>query len=147
MNNKKALKKYIFERDKKQCRFCCKELVFRQISLDHYLPKSKSGPNDVFNIVLSCKKCNKHKENRVPSNYEEVLLNNFKQGVMDKKIKSSVVKLKHQDLLKIAETVEKIESIHTYTVFQGKKYRMYVKKDNVFKIVELGNIHQEKNQS
>ena len=147
MDNKKALKKYIYERDIKQCRFCNKELEFRQISLDHYLPRSKKGPNDVFNIVLSCKKCNKYKENRVPSNYEEVLLDNFKQGVMDKKIKSSVIKLKHQDLLKIAETMNKIESIHTYTVFQGAKYRLYVRKDNVFKIIELSHVNQEKNQS
>lgn len=138
MHFKKTLKKYIYERDNKKCLFCDKELLFHQISLDHYYPKSKKGSDDVFNIVLSCKKCNKYKESKVPFNYETVLLQNFIQGILDKKIKTSIKKTKYEELKLISENMKKIESIDKCTIFQGDEYRIYVKNNNVFKMIKLG---------
>lgn len=136
MDYKKTLKKYIYERDGKRCSFCEKELLFRQISLDHYLPKSHNGPNDVFNIVLSCKKCNKHKKNSIPNDYETIMIRNLKQGIIDKKISASGIKYK--DLIDKTKDIERIESINEFVVFQSKKYRFYNKKNHIDKIIELG---------
>jgi len=139
VDHKKTLKKYIYERDNRKCYFCNKDLLFHQISLDHYLPKSEKGPDDLFNIVLSCKKCNKYKKNKIPVDYEEVWLSNFKQAIMDKRITSSVTKLKHKELEDFSKMLDKIESIQEdWTVLQGKKYRVYVKNNKVYKVINLG---------
>jgi len=79
MRRKRIDKKYIYERDKGICTFCGRELLLRQISLDHYLPKSKGGPDDIFNLVLSCKKCNEYKKSRIPPDYKDKIIELFKK--------------------------------------------------------------------
>lgn len=138
MDHKKTLKKYIYERDGRRCFFCGKDLLFRQVSLDHYLPKSHHGPDDVFNIVLSCKKCNRIKKNRVPEDFENIMIENLKTAVMDRKIKLSGIKIKNDELMKEVEEVNKIEDMSEYTVFQGKVNRFYVKNDTLYKFIKLG---------
>lgn len=138
MKKKKSLKKYVYERDHRRCHFCNKELQFKQISLDHYLPKSKNGSNDIFNIVLSCKKCNKEKKNRVPTGYENILMRNFVQGVKDKKITASGLRIKYNTLCTMVSSIYRIEYIGKNTVFQGGKYRFYVKNNHIYRIVNLG---------
>jgi 5-methylcytosine-specific restriction endonuclease McrA len=41
-----------------QCQYCLGKIPYSQATRDHVYPKSKAGPNDDFNIVLACKKCN-----------------------------------------------------------------------------------------
>lgn len=138
MKKKKTLKKYIYERDNQRCHFCNKELKFKQISLDHYLPKSENGVDDIFNIVLSCKKCNKEKKNRIPEDYESILIKHFKQGVKDKKITASALKIKYDELLTMVSFVYRIEYIGKSIVLQGGKYRFYVKNNHIYQIVKFG---------
>ncbi|NLK71919.1 MAG: hypothetical protein GX285_02725 [Clostridiales bacterium] len=138
MDYKKTVKKYIYERDGRKCRFCDKDLLFRQISLDHYVPKSKNGPDDIFNIVLSCKKCNKYKMDKILPDYDETIIENFKQAVIDKKILESSEHLKYQELSEMIKSVDRVESIGEITIFQGKNHRFYVKDNNIFKIIHLG---------
>jgi CRISPR/Cas system Type II protein with McrA/HNH and RuvC-like nuclease domain len=138
MDYKKTMKKYIYERDDRKCRFCQRELLFRKISLDHYLPKSKKGPDDLYNLVLCCKKCNKLKKNRTPSDYESVMIENFIKGIKDRKITAPGLGIKNKMLLEMAEAIERIEDIGEDVVFQSSKHRFYVKKGHIKKIVNIG---------
>lgn len=144
MRPKKVLKTYIYERDEKKCYFCEKPLAFHQISLDHYLPKSKGGTDDVFNIVLSCKKCNKYKKSTVPKDYKDVILALFKQAVKDRKI--TVSRLKLQEIEGYIEEVHKIEEILDCVVFQSDNKRFYVKNNKITKLVAIGNYERERLQ-
>lgn len=135
MKHKRNEKRYIYMRDGGICYFCGKELLFKQISLDHYLPKSKGGPDDTFNLVCSCRRCNKYKKSSVPNDYKEVMLDLFKKAVKDGKI--TTVGIKKKKLIDLIDKVIKIKDIGQYTVFQSNTHRFYVKNNIIYKIIKV----------
>ncbi len=135
MKHKNNRKRYIYRRDGGLCHFCSKELLYKQISLDHYLPKSQSGPHDIFNLVCSCKGCNKNKKSSVPEDYKEVMLELFKKACKDGQVTSSGIKKK--DVLPLIYDVYRVEIIGEYTVFQSHIHRFYVKDNRICKIVKV----------
>ena len=44
-------------------------LKAKQLTVDHVVPKSKGGANDLSNYVLACQSCNMTKANRTPSEW------------------------------------------------------------------------------
>lgn len=140
---KKQEKQYIYFRDRGSCTFCGKELQLRQTSLDHYLPKSKGGPDAVYNIVLSCKTCNKLKKSSVPGDYAEVMIKLLKKGVRDKKITGSTLKIRHQELEGLVEEVDRVEHIGEYTAFQSPRYRFYIEGNKIVKMVQINGISSD----
>ncbi len=52
------------ERDGDFC-FYCRE-KFEEYVLDHYIPKSKGGPDALFNRRLACIKCDRDKADHIP---------------------------------------------------------------------------------
>lgn len=138
MKPKKSIKSYIYERDGRRCHFCTKRLEFHQASLDHYLPKSKGGTNDIFNLILSCKKCNKLKKSSIPTDFEQVMIELFKIGVRDGVIKACLPQFSREEIQSIVQNVDRIEAINSHVVFQGRNHRLYVKENRIVKVVHLG---------
>lgn len=67
--------KHIYKVYKGVCQYCLKHTPYEQATKDHVYPKSKGGPNEASNLVLSCKKCNSIKKDLFPflnRNGEEV---------------------------------------------------------------------------
>lgn len=50
-------------RDNNTCQYCGKVFLFKDLTLDHVVPKSKGGLRTWENIVASCKRCNGIKGN------------------------------------------------------------------------------------
>jgi 5-methylcytosine-specific restriction endonuclease McrA len=58
----------LIERDGTQCTWCCREMIDRPIhpdqdcslhmTLEHVIPLSKGGTNDLVNLALACFQCN-----------------------------------------------------------------------------------------
>lgn len=48
------------------CQYCLKTITYATATRDHVIPRSKGGGNQDDNIVLSCKKCNSKKSNKMP---------------------------------------------------------------------------------
>lgn len=137
MNIKNSDKLYIYNRENRQCFFCGKILKYNQITLDHYIPKSKKGTKDIFNLVLSCKQCNKLKGNRIPEDYENTILNLFLKAVEDNHITGSGLKVPQKVLKEDLLKINRIEALTTNFVFQSNIKRFYVKNNMVFKIVHV----------
>lgn len=137
-------KLYIYNRDNKECYFCKKPLEFNQITFDHYLPKSKKGTMDVFNLVICCKKCNKLKGNRVPDNYTDTILEMFLRAVRDDKIKGCNLRISQKDLRKELLMVNKFEDIAEQFVFQSNEKRYYIKNNRVTKFIYVSTTNIEK---
>ncbi len=55
----------VFNRDRYTCQYCCKET--RQLTLDHVIPRYRSGKHVWENVVSACIPCNRHKAGRTPS--------------------------------------------------------------------------------
>ncbi len=55
----------IFRRDKFTCQYCGRE--FRQLTLDHVIPRSRGGQHTWENVVSACASCNRKKAGRTPN--------------------------------------------------------------------------------
>ncbi|AYW50206.1 HNH endonuclease [Tetragenococcus halophilus] len=63
-NNKawKKLSKKVFERDHYTCSYCGQ--VGGILEVDHIVPFSKGGSDDISNLCTSCRKCNRQKKDK-----------------------------------------------------------------------------------
>ena len=57
-----TLRTFVIHRDNSTCRYCGKKA--KPVELDHVVPRSLSGPNTPWNLVVSCHKCNQRKGNK-----------------------------------------------------------------------------------
>lgn len=58
----------LLERDK-ICVYCHKKLDEKTVTIDHIIPRSKGGTNDLSNLVACCKGCNGQKQDFLPLNF------------------------------------------------------------------------------
>ncbi len=56
----------VYLRDDYTCQYCGHKLPGRELTLDHVVPVSKSGPKTWTNVVSACRACNQKKANRTP---------------------------------------------------------------------------------
>ena len=59
-------RKNVAWRDNNVCQYCAKKFKFKDITMDHVIPKSRGGGKTWMNIVAACKKCNNDKNDRTP---------------------------------------------------------------------------------
>lgn len=53
--------RFVVQRDHSACQYCSLELKPREITIDHILPVSRGGTNDIENLCVSCLPCNLRK--------------------------------------------------------------------------------------
>ena len=58
-------KEHVLKKSKGRCCHCGKSLDKYAMTMDHYIPLSKGGTNDLTNIVALCYDCNQDKDNKV----------------------------------------------------------------------------------
>lgn len=131
-------KHYLYLRDEQICQFCGKALKFGKKSIDHYMPRSRGGTDDVFNLVISCKSCNCEKRNAIPSDVESRHIALFIRAVMDRKILcKSHIRMTPSDFEMAAMNTQKSYAGGMYTIFETPVMRFYVKDNLVHQIVHL----------
>lgn len=57
-----SISKQVFERDSFTCQYCGK--VGGKLEVDHIIPFSKGGSDDLDNLTTSCLRCNRQKKNK-----------------------------------------------------------------------------------
>lgn len=60
-DNKKAIKNEVWLKTDGVCACCGKPMPLSRRTIDHFIPKSKGGSDDMRNLVPLCKNCNKQK--------------------------------------------------------------------------------------
>ncbi len=68
-------RKNIYWRDKYTCQYCSGQFKYKQLSLDHVVPKSRGGDRGWLNLVTCCLDCNQKKGNKTPSEASMRLIN------------------------------------------------------------------------
>jgi len=63
----KKISKEVFKRDHYTCFYCGS--VGGLLEVDHKIPISRGGSNEISNLVTSCRHCNRQKRNKTPSEY------------------------------------------------------------------------------
>lgn len=61
----------LYEESDKKCFYCDKDLAFKEVEIDHYMPLSKGGKHEKRNLRISCKSCNRSKHNKLPERWLE----------------------------------------------------------------------------
>ncbi len=64
----------IFARDTNRCQYCGRRFGTSELSLDHVIPRSQSGPTTWENIATCCIACNVRKGGRTPEQANMKLL-------------------------------------------------------------------------
>ena len=59
-------RKNILLRDRNTCQYCGKILAAGELTLDHVIPRSRSGASTWENLVACCHSCNRRKGNLLP---------------------------------------------------------------------------------
>ena len=86
--NRKPLSKRkrfeVFKRDNFQCQYCGRKVPDITLEVDHIIPVSKKGTNEIANLITSCFNCNRGKSNKKLSNKIcrediELINNNLKE--------------------------------------------------------------------
>ena len=60
----KSVRFEVFKRDKFTCQYCGESAPNVILEVDHIVPVSKGGTDDVMNLITSCRDCNRGKRNR-----------------------------------------------------------------------------------
>jgi 5-methylcytosine-specific restriction endonuclease McrA len=67
-------RKGILLRDGSTCQYCGARMPARELTLDHVVPRSRSGPSTWENLVTCCFPCNGRKGSRTPQEAGMLLL-------------------------------------------------------------------------
>lgn len=139
-------KPYVYRREGGRCYHCHKPLAMHKTTLDHYLPRSKGGTYDVFNLVASCKRCNHHKESQIPVDVDAVHLGLFKQAVSDKKIVAPRFAT-YSQLCLMAEEADRVVHKGSETYFETPHYRLTVNSNKITNISQLKRVKKEQDSN
>lgn len=61
---KRSRKRRIAARDGLRCNYCFAQFKnLSEATVDHFIPRSKGGTNQMSNLVLACDDCNQNKKN------------------------------------------------------------------------------------
>ena len=67
----KKLRFEVYKRDSFTCQYCGRKAPDVALNVDHVVPVSKGGTNDILNLITSCFDCNNGKRD-IPLNEENV---------------------------------------------------------------------------
>ncbi len=75
------------------CARCGKKLRKADVDVDHIIPQSKGGSNNIYNLQCMCKTCNRSKGNDMDntvSDYARNVLTNVSKDILSNGINDSV---------------------------------------------------------
>lgn len=64
----------LFRRDQNICAYCGQDFKHEDLTRDHVIPRSRSGPDKWTNVVTACGGCNKYKDDKTPEEADMKLL-------------------------------------------------------------------------
>lgn len=62
----------VFKRDSFTCQYCGKSAPEVILEVDHIIPVAEGGTDDVFNLITSCRDCNRGKGKRMLSDHTTI---------------------------------------------------------------------------
>lgn len=113
----KKLRFEIFKRDSFTCQYCGRMAPEVILEVDHVLPVSKGGKNDMLNLVSSCYDCNRGKRDVKLSDNSTILIQQEKLKEINERRNQLklLMEWKNELTLLEEEQVDFIESVFAET--------------------------------
>lgn len=70
-----AIRKRVLDKYNKKCAYCGKDISFEEMKIDHFVPKSKGGDDDLDNLMPACEICNHYKDSHNINKFKYLMLN------------------------------------------------------------------------
>jgi 5-methylcytosine-specific restriction endonuclease McrA len=64
-SKKLSLRFQVLKRDNNTCQYCGAKSPDAVLEVDHKIPRSKGGPDDLSNLITSCFPCNRGKRDKL----------------------------------------------------------------------------------
>lgn len=88
-------KKTVYAKYNGCCAICGKPVKYKKLTIDHKMPLSKGGTNEMSNLQLSCRMCNQFKGNMDTQEFtrkvNEIAVRGFMLGVKHMFVKGGAV--------------------------------------------------------
>jgi len=94
-------RKIIYNKSNGRCELCGQRLLFEEMTLDHIVPISMGGADDMGNLQASCFACNQFKSNILPDDFMDRIIKIFLYQTEKKCSKDMKLKIIH----KLVETL------------------------------------------
>ncbi|HEA21469.1 MAG TPA: HNH endonuclease [Pricia antarctica] len=151
---KKLIRFEIFKRDNFTCRYCGKNPPNIILEIDHLIPKSKGGSDDINNLLTSCFDCNRGKKD-IPLDVLPASVSNTIKTLKEQKKQTRIyykyVEDMHNETEKIINELgyyffnkfQKTKRTHDKYIF-GDKWKIsikyFLKTFNKYQIIEAMNM-------
>ncbi len=93
-NIKLEVRKDVYRKTKGYCALCGNFVDYEDFTLDHIIPLSKGGTNDISNLQCACKVCNNIKTDILPDEFldkiSQIIIHNIKVNY-NKKVGNSLL--------------------------------------------------------
>jgi len=70
---KKLLREEIWNKYNKCCAYCGNDLLYKNMQVDHKLPKRRGGSDNKNNLMPSCRRCNHYKRAHSLKRFRELM--------------------------------------------------------------------------
>lgn len=102
----KSVRFEVFKRDKFTCQYCGRSAPDTILEVDHIIPVSKGGTNDILNLVTACRDCNRGKTNKALSDNTAVMVQKQRLDEMQERREQLEMMLKWREELSEEEEIE-----------------------------------------
>ncbi len=70
---KKTIRQAVYAKHNGRCGYCGKHITYKQMQVDHILPKCAGGANHIGNLMPSCRRCNHYKRSLTVSEFRKLM--------------------------------------------------------------------------
>lgn len=75
------IRRKLYARQNGKCAYCGRHRNHKYMTVDHIIPLSKGGTNDIGNLQCVCKKCNSLKDDMMPEEFVRHVWTIFENSV------------------------------------------------------------------
>lgn len=84
----KTTRERVYENYNGKCAICGKQITFNDFTIDHIVPLSRGGKNEISNFQCACEECNKLKGSRMDNEFTTGLANILSYQIIQRKDES-----------------------------------------------------------
>lgn len=126
----KSVRFEVFKRDSFTCQYCGKSAPDVVLEVDHIIPVSKGGDNDISNLITACFDCNRGKSNKKLTENQTLKLQKEELDKLNKrreqlemmaKWRIELLNIEHEEVNKLMEIVNLENSLNISLTNMGIK--------------------------
>ena len=127
----KKIRFEVFKRDSFTCQYCSSQPPKVALEIDHIIPVSKNGSNEIDNLITACFDCNRGKSDTELSSIPKTLIEKTaikKIAIEQYKEYLKILKIEQKQINNDIDLVESIYTSYHKDYIFSNKFRLSVKK-------------------